>query len=165
MRSGLPVEETDMQLPLGGLPLEMLDLSKVKRKLMLPASEGQEWCEHEASEAEKWYRRFLSLRLSHPGVVAVPNAPIDAFWHAHILDTRKYAEDCDHLFGEILHHYPYFGLNGDEGERDEAFEKTNEAYRTLYGEDCTTMFTGAHAMGCGHKGSGTGCGQGCSRGK
>ncbi|MBF4254538.1 hypothetical protein EA007_27345, partial [Vibrio anguillarum] len=38
-------------------------------------------------------------------------------WHMHILDTRAYMRDCDTLFGEYLHHYPYFGMLGEENQR------------------------------------------------
>ncbi len=32
----------------------------------------------------------------------------------HILDTRKYAADCETTFGYFLHHFPYLGLRGEE---------------------------------------------------
>lgn len=166
--------------------LKHLDLSKIKKKLMEPKPEGQGWSQAQVNEAEKWYRRFLELGVRYPDAPIVPNFPIDTFWHQHILDTRAYAADCDAIFGELLHHYPYFGLNGpeDAANRDAAFVETNRLYELHFGEDCTHMagFAGPAipedcmvslhgndgskadvAMGCGHGGSGTGCGQGCSR--
>jgi hypothetical protein len=44
--------------------------------------------------------------------VIAPSKDVDAFWHGHILDTMKYAEDCDQVFGYFLHHFPYFGMRG-----------------------------------------------------
>ena len=32
----------------------------------------------------------------------------------HILDTRKYAADCEAAFGHFVHHFPYLGLRGEE---------------------------------------------------
>lgn len=118
-----------------------IDLSQVRRKLMEPEPEGKGWTEEAALEAEKWYRRYLHVILTHPGFKAVPNHEIDAFWHQHILDTRAYARDCDEVFGRFVHHYPYFGLNGDADQRDECFDDTNTLYRQLFGEDCLSMST------------------------
>lgn len=144
--------------------IQQIDLSGPRRKLMMPAPEGNGWSAEQASEAEQWYRNYLLICAKYPGFPAVPNAPIDEFWHAHILDTRAYARDCDAIFGSYLHHYPYFGLNGDTEERDAAFDETNRLYRMEFGEDCTTMrFSAAsHGEGCngsGGNGGGTGCGQ------
>lgn len=121
--------------------LQRLDLSKVARKLMEPKPEGQGWTAEQVAEAEKWYRRFLELGIRYPQESIVPNFPIDTFWHQHILDTRAYATDCDAIFGEMMHHYPYFGLNGaqDAANRDAAFDRTNELYMLHFGEDCTHM--------------------------
>jgi len=126
-------------LRVGLTALRALDLSQVRRKLQEPAPEGKGWDDKTAEEAEMWYRRFLEVCLRHPEFPVVPNFTIDAFWHQHILDTRAYARDCDAVFGAFVHHYPYFGLNGDADKRDAAFGETNELYRTLFGEDCTGM--------------------------
>ena len=51
------------------------------------------------------------------GLQMVPNGDIDEIWHMHILDTRAYMADCNALFGEYLHHYPYFGMLGEENRQ------------------------------------------------
>lgn len=117
--------------------LAKIDLANVRRKLMEPAPEGKGWTEEQALGAEKWYRRFLHIIIAHPDGQHVPNYTIDTFWHQHILDTRAYAKDCNDVFGHFLHHYPYFGLNGDAKERDDCFVQTNELYMKEFGEDCT----------------------------
>lgn len=38
--------------------------------------------------------------------MTVPNKQIDEMWHEHILDTRKYSDDCQTVFGYYLHHTP-----------------------------------------------------------
>ena len=58
------------------------------------------------------YRRFLALNIVYEDRKICPTGPIDDFWHAHILDTHAYAQDCDYLFGRYLHHFPYFGMRG-----------------------------------------------------
>ena len=148
--------------------ISALDLSQIKRKIMEPCPEGKGWTEQTADEAEKWYRRFLEVCLRFPQFPAVPNRLIDDFWHQHILDTQAYAADCQEIFGEFMHHYPYFGLNGDASERDSAFEQTDNIYKDLFGESCIATFEdkpnncmspNCVGAGCNHKGSGTGCGQ------
>lgn len=167
--------------------LSALDLSNVRRKLMEPYPEGKGWNEDQSKEAEMWYKRYLAVIIKYPDATQhVPNGPIDFFWHQHILDTMSYGPDCEHVLGYFLHHYPYFGLNGDAAERDSSFDDTNALYVMEFGEDCTHMKSwdsprsyrnlSSHiellppakkealvVAGCTGKGSGTGCRQGCSR--
>ncbi|MFA0071684.1 hypothetical protein AB4344_28130, partial [Vibrio breoganii] len=63
------------------------------------------------------YQRYMAVTKALGGIQLVPNADIDEIWHMHILDTRAYMRDCDTLFGEYLHHYPYFGMLGEENKR------------------------------------------------
>jgi hypothetical protein len=60
----------------------------------------------------------------------VPTHEIDEFWHQHILDTLKYVDDCQYVFGYFLHHYPYFGLRGAEDAQAlaDSFEKTRALF-------------------------------------
>ena len=76
---------------------------------------------------------FLTVMNTVP---IVPSKEVDGFWHQHILDTRKYAEDCDTLFGFFLHHFPYFGMRGvqDEANLAAAFAETRRIYEATFGE-------------------------------
>ena len=55
---------------------------------------------------------------------------IDEFWHQHILDTKKYRDDCKKIFGEYFDHYPYFGIDEKSNYTDleNAFTKMQELY-------------------------------------
>jgi hypothetical protein len=55
---------------------------------------------------------------------------VDTFWHFHILDTVKYAADCERVFGYFLHHNPYIGLRG--GGDEEVLRQYGERMRELY---------------------------------
>lgn len=177
--------------------IQQIDLSMVGKKLMEAYPEGKGWNAEQVAEAEKWYRRYLSIIVKYPESIHVPNAPIDAFWHQHILDTRAYAKDCQNVFGFFLHHFPYFGLGGDKTELNNSFDNTNHLYEEMFGENCKQMEQFAEikgkdccqscpcadeertpyipglladghvtkASGCNGRGSGTGCAQGCSRGR
>jgi hypothetical protein len=155
--------------------IESMDLGDVEMRLKMAEPEGEGWSDEQVTTAINWYRRFLKLCVKYPDHPHVPNAPIDEVWHRHILDTAAYRENCNGIFGRFLDHYPYFGLRGDQNERDGAFDETNRLYQAEFGEDCitmTTVFASAATKGntctkgvsCNSGGSGTGCGQGCKRG-
>lgn len=90
-----------------------LDLEPIKRKLM-DQREGHGWTQAQADYYEQEYKRFLILLARFPEEMIAPDVNVDKFWHGHILDTMKYAEDCDNVFGFFLHHFPYFGMRGKE---------------------------------------------------
>jgi hypothetical protein len=92
--------------------IRKLDLDCVLTKLM---DEHEDWSRARAEEAIEGYRYFLGL--CHYYFVVdlrlVPARDIDEAWHSHILFTEKYDQDCNHIFGAKLHHFPYFGLQKD----------------------------------------------------
>lgn len=110
------------------------DFSLTKQKLQ--ESDYAGWTEERTEKAEENYKRYLSVTKALDGYQLVPNGDIDRFWHEHILDTRRYVQDCAELFGGFLHHYPYFGMRG---ETDNQFwlsvssESTN-LWKDLFGE-------------------------------
>ena len=93
--------------------IQALDLDPIKLKLMDP-EEGQGWSREFVDQMEVAYKRFLTLLVKYPEETIAPSKDVDKFWHGHILDTLKYAEDCQKLFGNFLHHFPYFGMRGAE---------------------------------------------------
>jgi hypothetical protein len=93
--------------------IEKLDLEPIKYKLVMDR-DGHLWWRSRADLAEVAYRKFLTLTVKFPKEKIVPLGDIDIMWHQHILDTAKYIEDCDAIFGRYLHHFPYFGLRGSE---------------------------------------------------
>jgi hypothetical protein len=115
--------------------VNQLDFSMLKRKLI----EENEWTEEFCDEVEGLYRKFLALNLRYPDRKICPTGPIDEFWHAHILDTRAYATDCDRLFGQMLHHFPYFGMRGTEDRKalEQAFVESIELFIMHFGIDPT----------------------------
>lgn len=120
--------------------IEMADIAALNFdliKLKLQASdEGPGWSTQQCEIVEQDYRRFLALKRHYPAHDIVPNREVDVFWHQHILDTQKYAADCDAVFGEFLHHYPYFGMNGpdDHANLCQAFETTSQLYERHFGQ-------------------------------
>jgi hypothetical protein len=108
-----------------------LDLEPIKVKLMHEES-GEGWSLEKTNAVEFEYRRFLILMKKYPSEQTAPLVDVDTFWHYHILDTMKYASDCDQVFGYFLHHFPYIGLRGEDDEK--AHEHVGQRMRELYEE-------------------------------
>jgi hypothetical protein len=128
-----------------------LDLEQIKAKLMQAGSEG--WSREKVNIVEAEYRRFLYMITAFPDELITPLEDVDTFWHYHILDTMKYAADCEAAFGRFVHHYPYFGMRGEEdyavyeqaGKRmHELYEK---AFGASYGEAAVAMARASIALG------------------
>jgi hypothetical protein len=109
---------------------EKLDLEPIKYKLMHPHDKEKAWSLEKCDKVASLYKMYLQLCKLYSNTGIVPTHDIDEFWHQHILDTLKYQQDCQTLFGYFLHHYPYFGLRGAEDELDLAspFENTRALF-------------------------------------
>jgi hypothetical protein len=112
-----------------------IDLSMVKMKLQ-EVDEGKGWTPAECETAELEYKRYLTLNIRHDDRAIVPTKQIDTMWHYHILDTRAYHADCEQVFGEYFHHFPYFGMRGEEDREnlDASFFETVDLYEEEFGE-------------------------------
>ncbi len=112
-----------------------LNLDPIKVKLMHEES-GEGWTRAQADAVETDYRRFLYLMKAFPNEHAAPSVQVDTFWHYHILDTMKYAADCETVFGHFLHHFPYVGLRGEEDleAHERLGQRMAELYEATFGE-------------------------------
>ena len=119
--------------------LASLDVLPLCEILTREQPDGPGWDEDRSNLAVGEYKRFLYLNAVYPDHRIVPNRMVDEVWHAHILDTRKYAADCDAVFGYFLHHFPYFGRRGDAAKRDQAFELTQKLYEREFGPQSTKV--------------------------
>lgn len=125
MRNGSSIEAVAAKI-------DALDLAPIKFKL----NKEEGWTLEYASEVERWYKRFLLLNAKYQDQPIVATKAVDTFWHQHILDTRKYAVDCQDIYGGFLHHFPYFGLRGDEDAKNlkTAFAQTLILIEEEFGE-------------------------------
>ena len=123
---------------IAGISLEM-----VKMK-MQETDEGAGWSIEQCESAEIEYKRFLHMNLLFPEKAIVPNKIMDTVWHYHILDTRAYCNDSEDVFGGYFHHFPYFGMRGDQDKRnlESSFEKTKQLYLETFNE---SMVRGEHS--------------------
>ncbi len=94
-----------------------LDLEPIMIKVM-DKGEGLGWSLDFTKKVAEEYKKYLALCLKNPDKAIIPSSYVDDFWHYHILDTLKYQEDCQNIFGYFLHHFPYFGMRGKEDEEN-----------------------------------------------
>jgi hypothetical protein len=115
------------------IKVKALDFTRLKHKYS--ASPEAEMTAAQWDMGELEYRRFLTLKCLYPAVALVPSRVVDAIWHAHILDTRAYREDCHSVFGRFIDHYPYFGIYGEQDQQalKSAFSHTVALYEKHFG--------------------------------
>lgn len=132
-----------------------LDLEPIAFKLI----KAYKWTLDEALLGIKQYRNFLVLisrfanRTDAQGISLVPpNETIDEVWHTHILDTEKYFQDCNDIFGHYIHHFPYSGILTKE-DRDVQIDRLiacRELYKSEFGEEVIEIarFEKGNAVEC-----------------
>lgn len=108
--------------------ISALDLDPIGYKLCL--DEG--WALDQIDQAITEYRIFLQAVRLNVGPL-VPTNQTDTVWHHHILDTEKYHEDCDNLFGRYVHHFPYSGLMGEDDAQlqEKRFSRSLAVYQEI----------------------------------
>lgn len=116
-----------------------MDMSMIFFKMTDEESAGELgllWEEEDAAFAINQYRQYLFLIRKYNSNIS-PTLAIDAVWHNHILDTRKYVQDCQAVFGFYLHHFPYFGSRDEEDRKhlEMAFENTKMLFKKEFGVD------------------------------
>lgn len=121
-----------------------LDLDPIKVKLMHKES-GEGWTREQVDTVALEYRRFLQLVKMYPHEQVAPLFDVDIFWHYHILDTMKYAADCEQVFGYFLHHFPYSGLRGedDEAVHEQIGARMQQLYEETFGGTYARQQAGA----------------------
>jgi hypothetical protein len=107
-----------------------LDLQSVKDRLF--SKQGWWWrLRHSADQLEKEYRQFLYLISTNPGQTVVPwSQELDDFWHEHILDTAKYARDCEAIWGRFIQHNPQAPKG--TARHGKAYIATQRLYRAAF---------------------------------
>jgi hypothetical protein len=132
--------------------IALIDLGPIKFKLAHEDGISTE----KLVSMEDLYRKYLVLTQLFPGETIVPTKFIDTMWHAHILDTAKYRDDCQLVFGIFLDHFPYLGLRGAEDAVALAtsFTSTQKLFLEVFGVQVTGEASACEGTECG----GTACG-------
>lgn len=91
-------------LPTKRRRIAALELEPVRQK----AIKRHGWDDAKATILEAEYRDFLILLAENDGKTVSPwSDDLDLFWHEHILDTQRYAQDCKWIFGHFIQHDPH----------------------------------------------------------
>jgi hypothetical protein len=116
--------------------IQALDLESVKSRVM-DAELGEGWSRAYADSIEAAYKTYLTMLVKYPEDAEdiLLSKDVDEFWHTHILQTRKYREDCERTFGNFLHHEPHVGevTPADLRKRALQAEKTSSIYQREFG--------------------------------
>jgi hypothetical protein len=116
--------------------IRALDLESVKVRAMDPQL-GEGWTREHAEGIERGYRTYLTMLAKYPDHAEdiLLSKDVDEFWHTHILQTIKYTEDCEAVFGKYLHHAPHIGevTSADKEKRVALAEKTRRLYQREFG--------------------------------
>jgi hypothetical protein len=116
--------------------IQALDLEPVKLRVM-DAELGEGWTREYADSIALAYKNYLTMLVKHQDHAEeiLLNRDVDEFWHTHILQTIKYTEDCEQVFGNFLHHSPHIGERSpaDLEKRVALAEKTRKLYQREFG--------------------------------
>jgi hypothetical protein len=128
--------------------IHALDLESVKVRMMDPEL-GEGWTREYAEGIEQGYRNYLTMLAKYQDHAEdiLLSKDVDEFWHTHILQTMKYSEDCERVFGTYLHHNPHVGERKPEDlqKRVELAEKTRRLYRQEFGNADSIAWVGGMA--------------------
>ena len=67
----------------------------------------------------------------------LPGRAVDAIWHRHILNTKKYMADSDEYLGRYLHHNPHMRMEKETSEPSTAWLNTIRVYKATFGMEPT----------------------------
>lgn len=110
--------------------IQNLDLKYIILRLV----HKENWEMQEAEEAVRKYKNFLRLKVMQEKLISVPTYEIDEVWHAHILHTKQYMEDCSKIFGYYLHHAPASPTGEDSEIMEKYYQKTARLYESTFNE-------------------------------
>jgi hypothetical protein len=117
--------------------IRALDLESVKLRVM-DSELGEGWSREYTDSIEAAYKNYLTMLVKYPEDAEdiLLSEDVDEFWHTHILQTKKYADDCQQVFGTFLHHNPQVGerTSADVERRAALSAKTHRLYRHEFGD-------------------------------
>ncbi len=115
------------------IDIPTMDLSSVIEQLK-HQPQYRDWPHERMEVAVREYRRFLALCKAYSDVSLIPGRDVDSVWHRHILNTKKYASDCQEYFGYFLHHNPHSRIETGTKAPNQAWQTTLQLYEELFGE-------------------------------
>jgi hypothetical protein len=102
------------------------DLKPIRDRLHKDVLMPESWID----EAILEFRRYLGLRVLDPEPLMMFSKPIDNVWHTCLLFSRRYADLCQQVFGEFVHHEP---AGGPAPDLVESWNRFQARYESTYG--------------------------------
>lgn len=143
----------DVKVDVGQVPtlqesvkyIDEMDLDLIKDKLVSgDRLLCRQWTLLEAEIAIQYYKNFLFLNKKYAQKYSVlpPLLEVDEVWHHHIMDTRRYEQDCQKIFGYYFHHYPYFGTRSaeDKANLEMAFDVVQKLHEIEFGKKMVSVW-------------------------
>lgn len=97
--------------------VQHLDLSSIVSVLM-ESKVDPRWSQTQTVEAIAQYLAFLYLVDRYPHLQLIPDSNVEQVWRYHLLNPKKYAEDCQILFGYKIDYSLYLDLKSTQGDYD-----------------------------------------------
>lgn len=91
------------------------------------------WTDAHAERVVAEYRKFLLLAMAagHP---VSPSDAVDQAWHLHLTYSKSYwIRLCGEVLQRPLHHYPTQGGESEQRKYRDAYARTLESYRRMFG--------------------------------
>jgi hypothetical protein len=135
-----------MEREVGETALQELFVGDARmRQIVARAADRNGWDRRQTEEAVREYRRYLLLRYLHPGIrIAGINREADLLWHEHIIDTDKYRQDCERIFGGVLAHEPFYDEPDFPPEQDPALQDASRIYQQEFGPPPSALSRTSH---------------------
>ncbi|WP_139189251.1 hypothetical protein [Thalassobaculum litoreum] len=120
-----------------------IDFTQLKSQFLCGSQdkEGLGWSQDKADAVESLFKEWLYLKRVYYGELVPPDFICQDLWQIYLKDSIKYVTDTSAIFGQYLHHFPYFGI-GDKQEkkrREVAFLHTKSRYKELFGKEWPTI--------------------------
>ncbi|WP_437929914.1 FAD-linked oxidase C-terminal domain-containing protein [Sorangium sp. So ce291] len=112
--------ETAMTFPMG----TVLERYSKDHKIAAPA----------AKEHERELKRFLCLCAMNPSTPYEMRGPIDHLWHTFLIFTKQYAEFCQQVASQFIHHFPLEKDRSVVRVAQTGYERFLQDYEATFGE-------------------------------
>jgi hypothetical protein len=107
--------------------LDQFDLSRIRTRLLDDATMPSTWVDEAIFEFKRYIGIYVIIKTPMP----MFSRHVDLAWHACLLFSRLYADLCQQVVGDFVHHEPV-----EQGEIPVAdrWDEFRAAYEALYGD-------------------------------
>ena len=83
----------------------------------------------------EYLKRYYAIHVLDPLNPPAMSAPVDLFWHTHVLLSHDYTSFCERIFGEYVHHIPLlFADKVAVAFVTDFYDRTHKRHREIFGD-------------------------------